>query len=145
MMRWRTRFTYDDPEVELGLLLPCRPFIPRRMTIGGHRVVTSGATATYRRAQRGLLALELRVYEHEWPDFVELIDWCHANNMGPITIGLDQDESETDVEVYLESPAPNTEWEPVRDAEFPSLYLMQIVVRSTDGAPFNHEYFAEPA
>jgi len=137
---WLSRFFYGVPgdTTDWTTELPVRPWRRTTRTIGGSRIAAGGVPASHVVRRDYLLAVTLRLYEHERPDLDALVAWGQLSES--FFWWPDADEV-TYYNVYLDHPVAGEDLEEQRDPEFPSVIEATIVVRRVDGYAWDLDYF----
>lgn len=133
------RFDYD--ETSLSLTWPAMPYEPIHGSVGGARWSAGGAGASYFVRRDRDLRLTIRVEETELDDVEDMIEW--AQSLQEFTWYPDADDEDVSYGVFLAGPQHGEEWSPQRDPEFPSVWLVDLTLRSADGERFDASYFTE--
>jgi len=120
----RSLFAYGASTFEA--LLSSLPWLPGDETVGGSRDAASGAPASYIVRRDALSALQLRIWESEWEDYLALI--AYGQSKAPFLWYPDADEAENFL-VYLQSPEPGSRWAPARDNNFPRVFIVSLTLR----------------
>jgi hypothetical protein len=135
------RFDYDSVST-LTLTWPAMPYTPVHGSIGGARWSAAGTGASYSVRRDRDLRLTVRVEETELDDVETLIEW--AQGLEEFDWFPDADEEDS-VGVFLAGPQLGEEWTPRRDAQYPSVWLVDLTLRKADGTRFDASYFTEAA
>jgi len=124
------------PQIEwdghlLRLSLPCRPWVPISRGVGGSEVSAAGVPAAYEIRRDRIQRITLRVYEDEWEQVEQWLEWAQRTAL-PFRWRFDQDDPSTAVTCYLEAPAMGDPIEPQRSADFGSVLEITIDLRYTE-------------
>lgn len=138
---WRSRFIYGvgGDEVDWQTTLPTQEWKRRTPTVGGARTAASGTPAGYTVRRDYNLALPIRFYESEHEDLNALITWGQSKE--EFLWYPDANVPGESYLVYLESPNPGEDWEPVRDTDFPRAFVFEIVLRRVADEPWLLNYY----
>lgn len=140
-LTFRPLFTWGETG-RLLLTLPIRPARPVEGSVGGHDFSAAGVPAGHTVRDRSDLVLPLRFFEDEWPAVRGMI---RALQIGALAYWAPEaDKEATTWAFYLVSPVAGEEFQPVRDPAYPSVYSMDIQIRST-GTPFDVRFFSTMA
>ena len=138
---WKSRFVYGvgGDLTDWTTSIPARPWARTTRTIGGSRTAAGGVPASHVVRRDYLLAVTLRLEELETMDLAGLIAWGQASEYFLWYPDANEEEA---YPVYLEHPVAGEDLEEERNAEFPSVVEVTIVLRRVLGVPWPLDYFA---
>lgn len=140
---WRPRFVFGvgGDVTDWALVLPVRPWDRNTPTAGGSRTAAGGVPAAYVVRRDHNLRLRLRLLESEMGDLDDFLAWGQAAETF-LWYPSANDDSASHL-VWLESPKAGEDVQPIRSAEYPRTFELDIVLRPNTPAPWILEYFPE--
>lgn len=136
-MPHRVRFVYSASDYTTELAV--RPWARSTRTVGGSRTAAGGVPASYVARRDRVLVLTPRVWEDEWSNIEEMVEWGQGSEL--ITVYLDYPDFSVPVDCYLESPLAGSELSDNRSAEFPHILEPVLEFRRADGLVWDQQYF----
>src|SRR5690606_29003619 len=73
-LNWRPQIEWDGHLFRLSL--PCRPWVPISRGVGGSERSAAGVPAAYEIRRDRILRVTLRVYEDEWEQVEQWLEWA---------------------------------------------------------------------
>jgi len=133
----RPRFDFGSGSFTADLPVP--PWVPSESTVGGRARAGSGVAAAYQVRRDALLTLTVRLYEWEWPAWLDVLAYGQTGQA--LTWYPDHEAVTESVSVYLESPSLGDTHVAGRDAGFPRVMESTITLRAVNANPVWPEYF----
>jgi hypothetical protein len=121
----RARFEYGGTGA-FECLISARPWNPIDDSVGGSRTSATGVPASYTVRRDALVEVNLRFWESEWADFLNLL--IYGQTGASFTWFPDADELAS-YTVYLETPKTGERFSPTRSGEFPRVFEASILLR----------------
>lgn len=139
---WMPRFDYSI-STSLVLTVPTRIWSRVLMVTGGADRAATWLGASYEISRAYMLRVVLRYHESEEENVFALIDYLRSwPNTG--TFYPDQSDLGTSFEVDVQTPGKGDDLEGARDADYPEVKEIEILLRNTSGGPWPLEWFGAP-
>lgn len=145
-MRYRPLYTYgfSGSEVELLLSLPQTWWTPEEGIALGHESISAAGIpiSEWMRYDQAVLQ-RIRFTDDEYVAVMTMVEWIMRRKHVPVVMRLEYNNAATEYEVYLESPSKTNRAVPTRDTNDPSVWLLNLLWRSTDGTRIHLGVFDE--
>lgn len=123
----RAAFLYSDQLFETSISV--RPWTPADETVGGMRISAAGIPASYVVRRDALIELTLRLFEEEWPGFLNFL--AFAQTAEQFVWYPDADEAFA-YAVYLHAPSAGERVTPTRDGSMNRVFEVSITLRGVE-------------